>query len=1534
MNKFAVRFLILFLFFAVKPEAAFPFTEPSMIDYHNEPIFQTASQIPNVLLLFDNSANMNLNAYGEDPVTMESQHLLYPVAFWAAGEVKGDYACDQPLGYRYRRVAVSRDDADEKEGVVDTQHEILKLGWDDTPEAGVRFRDVYVPKNARIQEARIIFTAFAETGGGGGGWGGGDNGGGDEGAARYNIYAEYVDDAQTFDNETNSGISLRRIDYPSPSSPQQWNIPGGDPGKWEMGEEYQTCDLKDIVQDIVDRDGWRRGNAMVFIIQWLDAPGGKRRAVSYDYEHAMADGKHYAPQLYIKFNPDDDDHECTKYYGYFNNEKRYRYYDGAFEIDDNGDWDGNWLNWAVMKRVDIAKKVLMGGEVLSPGRDDSGEQILVGAPSFTSTYLGLFNAPVGAFVKNFDGTGFTKFPGNEWYLVQNRKLTRVDWKWGATTGGAPLIREEWRPASGDDVFNIRVRKKDSEEPEEFVEGNLAGVLQRIGGAKARWGNMWFHEEPATGWLGSSDPPEVEGGYISNPIGTSLDTIIEDINDKTFNAFAPLGEALYVAMQYFKQEAPGGVFTPASDHFQINDTWDPFTHDEQLLECTKSFVVTITAGKTAMDQDVPSDIRDYAKDQGYRGDREWALTPFGRGWITTDLKESDYFADVALYARTNDLRSDLEGDQHMMLYVLNMLFDQDPGSQTNMGRARRLFLEAARNGGFDDINDTGLPDSVGTYCKECTPSGENYDTVPQIDKACTPDNYFWVKHGYEIEDALQIAISDLLKRAASGTAVSVLATRGEGEGVLAQAFFKPSVPVGSEEVAWTGYVQTLWVDHYGNLREDTNQNMQLDLAEDKIVRYYLDPGSGDTRVKLYDVSAENMYPGEDDSYSVVSIESIFPLWEAGDVLADRNPDDRTVYTSMNGSSFTPFTTLYSSDFQYYFGIEDNDRWRYLGETIENRRDNLVHYIRGVGETSAVYQGDPNLRSRTMDDGRLWKLGDIVYSTPVIVSVPVEKYGVLYDAPGYNNFWNTYKDRETVVYVGANDGMIHAFTGGEYDTGLKKFNSPSGGYEFGDELWAYIPRTLLPHLKWLPSPNYIRVSYVDLKPKVLDAPIFEESDKYPGGWGTILVGGLNFGGRQIKTQGDGTGEWTFNPSFFAIDVTDPRDPSLMWEKTYPGLGLTTNEPAVLKVGDSWFLAIGSGPTDFRSMGNEVLSTQNAKILIVDLETGELMETFESVDSNSYFNTPVSLDKWMNYNVDALYAGTTYDNGTSYKGRMYKVVVQVEGEETDPVYDDDPENWSMMRLFESPAPFAAPFTLSVGHNDNTWVFAGTGKFNEQIDKTTTQQNYIFAVKDPFYNRESSDNNTFSDCYKNHEVSGDECEVKFINLFDAEPYTVKADGSVEGGGDINTFRDLVFEARKANYHGWYRELCSGEISTSGICQSSGSSERVLSKSAIAGGILLTPTFSPIYDPCGGGGTGRLFVLFYETGTAYSKRIVGPVGQQTIQDVIYLGEGFSTSLGVHFGRQAGGKGYAQMSTGVIVEIDFAPAFSTRSGPLFWRDFR
>ena len=93
-------------------------------------------------------------------------------------------------------------------------------------------------------------------------------------------------------------------------------------------------------------------------------------------------------------------------------------------------------------------------------------------------------------------------------------------------------------------------------------------------------------------------------------------------------------------------------------------------------------------------------------------------------------------------------------------------------------------------------------------------------------------------------------------------------------------------------------------------------------------------------------------------------------------------------------------------------------------------------------------------------------------------------------------------------------------------------------------------------------------------------------------------------------------------------------------------------------------------------------------------------------------------------------------------------------------------------------------------------------------------------------------------------------------------------------------------------------------------------------------PTFTPDTDPCRAGGSSRLFAVYYETGTAFFRKVFEEdAGEGPVMDVISLGDGLASSLSIHSGRQSGGKVYVQKSTGEILEIDVKPPIDIKTVP-------
>ncbi len=1254
---------------------------------------------------------------------------------------------------------------------------------------------------------------------------------------------------------------------------------------------------------------------------------------------------------------------ARNYYGYFvagtpADRVKYSYSSNKFDRDPSGEWEGNFLNWVTMRRADVARKVLVGG--LATSRTGGGNTTLIGEDPVQSGRS--FKCKLG-FMTMFSYTPFNDFNDRyvgvkDGYLYVSKDLNT-----------SPFDKFDFK-------YGIKV-KRDSTLPDEafdFHDGNIAGVMQKVGD-KAYWGLEFFRSGNGNGQ---------NGGYIKNRVGhPTITNLYTNIENEPMQNWTPLAESLYVAMQYFKQEpidaSLASLYNPG---YQINSAWDPYDQDGDSTHCAKSFVLIFTDGASTKDMMVPDALKTYDGDSHDPNAQTPSYADDG----------SDYLDDVALYARTNDLRTDLESDQNLEVFVV-YAFGDDPA-------ARRLLKDTSRNGGFIEKNGNGRPDpATGTVVDDVdytTPPSDNSWSEWWEDKRTSsngnalPDTYFEAKDGWQLELELINAITKILQRANSGTAVSVLATSGEGEGALYQAYFKPKSSTATEEVHWTGYLQGLWIDALGNLREDwtaagnPTPDGKLELGVDPIVTFFYDENSGETTFQRRAVSLADIY-GTASSPTTHPLNELSPLWEAGSALASRDLSTkaRNIYTFVDSDGFIPFTETNAGKLKPYLDLADpavTGIYDYLDVNEDNRVTNLIRYIRGI---DSGFSGTTNLRNRTLDS-KIWRLGDIVHSTPTPIGRPVDNYDLIYSDDTYADFYRLHKNRETVVYTGANDGMLHAFLAGAFNPGAPvtgdgasftvdplKYGPLSLGP--GDEIWSYIPQSLLPHLKWLADPGYMdgnHVYYVDQKPRIFDARIYEGAgtsghplydlwDHMSGpqkaervnGWSTVLVGGMRFGGGSIPVTGDFDNNGTtadttrtFASSYFAIDITDPLNPVLLWERSYNGLGFTTSFPAVLKVEDRvittgtpdtvdvqaqhWFLLFGSGPTDY-----DGTSSQNSSIFVVDMASGNPERTFTELTDSSgidngttlyddgFMGSPVSIDLTVDYSVNVSYIGESHESGGSYDGGLYRlqVPVTVDTANGEPVllYDVDPDTWTLTHMFDADYAITAAPAASVGTADSNyslWLYFGTGRYLANADKADTTQQYLYGIKDPYYNFKLDPGEQTA--LLNAEP------LDKTALFDSTGVTVYTDGSIAGTSEATTFGELkIRQGHSLTYEvGWYKELDSGE--------------RIVSKPSILGGILLAPSFVPNNDVCGFGGDSYLHALYFETGTAYYKSVVGVEADDSVKNKIKLGVGISSSLGIHVGREHGARGFIQQSTGTINQIDLTPALSIKSGFVNWREVR
>lgn len=352
-------------------------------------------------------------------------------------------------------------------------------------------------------------------------------------------------------------------------------------------------------------------------------------------------------------------------------------------------------------------------------------------------------------------------------------------------------------------------------------------------------------------------------------------------------------------------------------------------------------------------------------------------------------------------------------------------------------------------------------------------------------------------------------------------------------------------------------------------------------------------------------------------------------------------------------------------------------------------NIVDYIRG----DQTLEGKP-FRARKV------LLGDLVNSDPQYVKegkdggytfLPSDIVG----KSQYASFLKRNASRAATVYVGSNDGMLHAFDATESSSG-------------GSERFAFIPKAVVPNLHELAKPNYVHRFYVDGTPSIGDAAI---GSNPLDPWKTILVGTTGAGGRSV----------------FALDITDPTAfdaTKILWERnsTTPvvdaDLGFTIGvaQIGVMQNG-RWVAVFGNG---FES------ANQKAVLYIVDLKDGEIIKKLDTGVGGSGAPNGLSTPK-LALNADstiaAVYAGDRQGNmwkfdfittGTSPN----KVTVQNLALSGQPLFKaiDSSRNQPITtqpQLFEHP------------EGGNVVVF-GTGKIYEDTDAATTDKETLYGIWD----------------------------------------------------------------------------------------------------------------------------------------------------------------------------------------------------------------
>ncbi len=447
---------------------------------------------------------------------------------------------------------------------------------------------------------------------------------------------------------------------------------------------------------------------------------------------------------------------------------------------------------------------------------------------------------------------------------------------------------------------------------------------------------------------------------------------------------------------------------------------------------------------------------------------------------------------------------------------------------------------------------------------------------------------------------------------------------------------------------------------------------------------------------------------------------YPYWDAQDMLLQRNfgTHPRNIYTYLGTSTNLTHSSNAFNTTTIDAALLANPSKHENAQTGTDAHVDLINFLIGLDSYDDDIDG-------VYDEKRETILGDILHSRPLIID---------------------YSSSQRVIYVGTNEGMLHAFDDSD-----------------GSEKWAFIPSDLLPQLKNI-AEGVGHQYFVDGAPQAYTLDGNHDGDFLDVGTDKVII---IFGERRGGT------------SYCALDVTNPDVPQYLWriDNTVTGfeeLGQSWSEPAIgkVKVGttDTIVAIIGGGFNE-----DTPNHTKGRGLFIINVLTGALVKSFTVSDhanmTYSIPSVPLAVDTTFDGYINRVYVGDT-------GGQVWRFGFQRENDEDTGVENGNVNNWSPRLLFAtntgSPIFYYPDLVLEPGY---AYLYFGTGDRTNPC--TTTETNRLFAVKD-----RNEDDEAFASRV------GAEAKLIEDDLIDLTENLIQ-DGTTEQA--TQTLTDLT------NYDGWY---------------------------------------------------------------------------------------------------------------------------------------
>lgn len=1011
------------------------------------------------------------------------------------------------------------------------------------------------------------------------------------------------------------------------------------------------------------------------------------------------------PTLDSQANIDANYSLTTEYVGYFDPNKCYNYQYDAVETNRffypvsntttktcnqaNKEWSGNYLNWAATQTIDPFRKALTGGYRTI---DTATVTVLEKARSDGNTGSSIFNDRNISTNATFQSV--TPAPGGPWDNFNTRLRTYGNKMRFTDTGDlGTTTPTAYNPATVTldatnvgTVYEVSVRVKVCVPT--LLEDNCVaygsnykpeGLIQKYANRMrySAWGYLNDHSQTRDGaalrarqkYVGPTKPDPVTGVVSTNPnaewgaadgvlvrnpdptdatttttaVGASnpiLDSgVINYINKfgqmttKNHKSFDPVSEMYYASIRYLRNMGNVPEYTDLTvgatsateryelaDGFPVITTWD----DPFLYYCQTNAILgigdvntwndknlkgnTVTGSEPAMPSAVSADTIDVTAWTQKVATLEGITIPT----VFTGRNNSAYMVGLAYWAHTQDLRPEtaMPNKQTVSTFWVDVR-----EAQVLRDKNTNQYWLAAKYGGFT-VPDTGFDSNTRTAALDTDwwyTNGDDLDPGTGVYQRA--DNFYVASQADEMIDSLTRAFARIVStRVGSGSSLAANSTRIDTETRTFQAQFRSGA---------YGQLNSFTVLSDGSLSADPVWTAGAPLTT----------GTGGVALTRANWASRNIMVNA-----------------GGSMLALRDTNLTTAQKAL-----LTFTGMPTSGLR----------------TVSNA--SLVNYLRGDDSKEEDHTNGA-LRTRNAP-ATGWSpiLGDIVNSTPVFVGKPSDTLysgATFTGASSYSAFATAQASRLGVVWVGANDGMLHAFDSST-----------------GREVFAFMPNaSLLAGVANFANPEYDHSYFVDGDMAIADA--------YDGtSWRTILVGTMGRGG----------------PGIFALDVTNPSSPTFLWEKgvaEIPSLGKNIGRPVIAQTANgTWKVILGNG---YDSTGGV------ASLITITLFGGGTV----SVSSVTTGGTPNGLTAVLARDSDNDgFADTAYAG--DLRGNMYKFTA----------INGTPTRTTLFTATDgtNPQPItAAPLVGKDPSTSTVWVFFGTGKYLNTGDLTSTSRQTWYGIKD----------------------------------------------------------------------------------------------------------------------------------------------------------------------------------------------------------------